>query len=645
MKYNNEKKYLIFLFCLTIFISFIPFFKIGFTTSDDFEYYLTYLKGDFWSDAWYYAQIAGRFYFLITKPFYSLPYLFDNFYFTKILQHGTLIISYLLFSWLIFKMFKSKNLAGFVLLLLVMNTLVTFNLHIPFIAYPVFFTFSFCLCIISVLLFLKYTETQNYKYVIFSAILFFITMLFYETYLVILSYMCLYIIIRSLKIRTWNGTYKNKLFYKEIIPFVSAGVLYVALYFIFRIFVTNSNNPDEFYLGTSFAKNFSLSHFFDILIKCTKINFPTQSFLYYHNYMHVNTLQIAGHNDNIWYLLTHAQPVIYVNAFIQCFIFVYFAKRIKNTISWRTILWGILFSLMASYSIHVLIGISDKYNSDWYSWMRGYVTSYYSYFGIMLFIAFCLYALIKIVYNNMKYRNISIALCTCMIFFVSFITGYTNDNLSKEWIRSKNRFDVIDYLIEHNVFDKIPENAIVYNEDLYNSYNMENVLGDDSKIDTYINIKTNRNIIFANNPESLSYLIEKHPQSSIYLINKKETIKNTELLLTMSPVDKNTILFNTENPFESATCKDASVYYYSPTKDFTLLLDFVNYDSINNIIVNHDTINLGRYNRIAIKSMNKNNPVTSVDIKSDNEMYVTRFSVSNMIPDMSPDIIIEDDKE
>lgn len=41
--------------------------------------------------------------------------------------------------------------------------------------------------------------------------------------------------------------------------------------------------------------------------------------------------------------------------------------------------------------------------------------------------------------------------------FVSFITGYTNDNLSKEWIRSKNRFDVIDYLIEHNVFDKIPE--------------------------------------------------------------------------------------------------------------------------------------------------------------------------------------------
>lgn len=122
----------------------------------------------------------------------------------------------------------------------------------------------------------------------------------------------------------------------------------------------------------------------------------------------------------------------------------------------------------------------------------------------------------------MKYRNISIALCTCMIFFVSFITGYTNDNLSKEWIRSKNRFDVIDYLIEHNVFDKIPENAIVYNEDLYNSYNLENVLGDDSKIDTYINIKTNRNIIFANNPESLSYLIEKHPQSSIYLINKKK---------------------------------------------------------------------------------------------------------------------------
>ena len=60
-------------------ISLIPFFSVGFTTADDLEYYLTMLRGDLFEDAQSYAQNTGRFYFLITKPIYSLVYWLDNF--------------------------------------------------------------------------------------------------------------------------------------------------------------------------------------------------------------------------------------------------------------------------------------------------------------------------------------------------------------------------------------------------------------------------------------------------------------------------------------------------------------------------------------------------------------------------------------
>ncbi len=640
MSDKNERIYIGFLICLTVIITLIPFFNIGFTSSDDLEFYLTCLKDDVWADAHRYAQSQGRFYFLIMKPFYALSYLFDNFCFTKIVQHGSLILSYSLFSWLVYKMFKSKALSGIVLLFLVMNTIVTFDLHIPFIAYPAFFTFSFSLCIISLLLFIKYTETQKYRYVLFSAALFFLVTLFYETYLIILSFICLYILIRNLKRKDRAKIYRDKVFYKEIVPFIVVGFLYVSLYFLYRYAIVKSLGPDSFYAGCSFAKDFSLKNFFMVLKGFTKINFPLQSYLYYQGECSFNSVLIEGHKNNIGYVLMHAQPVAYINALVQCFIFVYFTKKMENTIPWKTIIFGILFSLLAAYSIHTLIGISEKYNAEYYN-LRGYVTSYYSYFGIMLFIAFLFYALLKIVYKIKIVRQIATVVCTCLVFGVSIITNYTNDNLSKEWVRSQNRFKVIDCLAKQNAFDQIPENAIVYTEDLHYSHDWGKCLDKHNmKMEIYLAEKTKANVNFINNPASLATIVAEKPQLPIYLIDKKETIKNTEVLLTIAKVDKNSILFGQEKPFEQATCREASVYYYSPTKDFTLLLDFAERDSIREVLVNVDTVRLENNDRIAIRSRRKNNPITTAHIKSDQAMYATRFSVSNMVPDVSPGVCL-----
>ena len=102
-------KTLIFIFLgLTVVITLIPFFRVGFTTGDELEYYLTWLIGDLSANANIYAHGAGRFYFLITKPMYSLAYIGDNFCLTKVLQYTSLLLSFILFAVIIGKIFKSK---------------------------------------------------------------------------------------------------------------------------------------------------------------------------------------------------------------------------------------------------------------------------------------------------------------------------------------------------------------------------------------------------------------------------------------------------------------------------------------------------------------------------------------------------------
>ena len=88
----NLQPFLWFLFFLTIFLTLIPFFKIGLTNCDDLEYYLdAFVKN---SKRVGYAQHAGRFYFLITKPLYHVAYFIDNFYLTKVIQYGFVLNSH-----------------------------------------------------------------------------------------------------------------------------------------------------------------------------------------------------------------------------------------------------------------------------------------------------------------------------------------------------------------------------------------------------------------------------------------------------------------------------------------------------------------------------------------------------------------------
>ena len=177
MKTTAEKTkfFLLLAFFATTLLTLLPFFNIGFTTGDDFEYYNTASKS--FSDQWHlakeYSRYAGRFYFLFTKFFYYVPYWVDSFVFTKAVQYLSLILCYILFAYVVYKLFKSKTIAFVTYLFLILDTVVSSNIFIPTIAYPFFFSFSLIVFETGILLYINYKESGGYWRVILSAILFF----------------------------------------------------------------------------------------------------------------------------------------------------------------------------------------------------------------------------------------------------------------------------------------------------------------------------------------------------------------------------------------------------------------------------------------------------------------------------------------
>ena len=598
-----------FLFLLTIVLSLTPFFSVGLTCSDDLEYYFTLQKGGLLSDAQNYAEKAGRFYFLITKPIYSLVYLFDNFYFTKIVQHLSLLFSYGMFSYLIKKITKSSYFGLIIFLLLVSATPCTPNWHMPFIAYPFFFTFSFGLMCGAIVLYIRYIEEKTNKYLVWSAILWFVVSLFYETYILFLLFFCIFIFVKQIYKYGIKNIIIEKQFLKEILPFAAVGILYVTIYCLYRLSVENVYN------GSAIATDFKLKNFFIILTRCTKGALPMQAFLY--------------GDKTISYALTNASLIVYINALIQCFLLWWIFFKEKFEITRRTAIIIILVSVFVAYTAHSLIGIAEKYNSDWYSYMRGYVTTYYSYFGIMLAIGSILYLL------NLLFARWNIILYVVRflsiggLFLISVVIGYNNTNVSHNWERSQKRFDMVEYMINKGAFDDIPNNAILYDVELYNSGEGGTGLWWSHKWTEFINIKSERKFKedCKTNEEFYNRFLED-TLADVYVLHKKHTVRENEFLIALSRVNRNTINIEDKNPLLSATCDISNIFYYSPTKMFAFSFKTED-DGI--AVLDKDTIPVEKgYNIVNINSERQKDDITHFCISGKN-LLVNSFSVSNMV--------------
>ena len=631
-KYCSESQIMLwFLFLLTIILSLTPFFKIGFTTADEYEFYIRAQEGGLLTDAYWYARGAGRFYFLITKPLYHIPYLIDNFYFTKFIQYGTLLLSFVLFTIIIQKIFKQKELSILILLLLFSFLSVSQPFYfMPIISYPFFFTFSFSILLLSILFLLKYLETNKYKYLILSSFIFFLSLLFYETYLIFLFFVCIFILFQNVS-KQGKQVFTKKLFYKEIIPFIAIGIIYVTTYFLYR----QSLHENEIYNGTSFVADFNIRNFFKILWNYNLSALPTFTYHDSQNIIAANSLLETGHQYNFGYLLTHSKITSLVNAFLQGLLFFFLCHKMENRISWKKIVFTFFILILLTFSVHLLIAVSEKYNSsEWWSSHKGYVTTFYSYFFITSIICVIIYAGIKSCYKYKWLKNSFIIVATLFIFCVSIIIGYSNDHLSRDWERGQNCFKMVEEVLKIDVLDDLSEDAIIYSQDLKNvsSQMSQAIFLQLANWKNYIYIKTHKKWNICEKFPSFQEKFAENPQQDIYYFTYFDSPKTQDVLLVLSKINNESIkLEEGENLFNNATSNESKVYYYSANKDFIFQFVVPQYSEESIIMINNEIRNISNgINAIRIENDNKKNAVVSFTLKSDSPFLVKSFAVSNI---------------
>lgn len=605
---KQEKFIWILAYTVTAIITLLPFFQVGFTNCDDFIYYYTaHREIQYWlTDSKIYAQGAGRFYFLITKYFYYIPYLIDSYVWTKATQYIPLMGCYLLFSYIIYRIFKSQRLGALTFLLLIFSMSVGHeSFSIPT-AFPFYFSFSFLIFLCGILLFINYTEKNGYWRILVSALLLFISYLFYENYLVFTILFGCCILVRNWRHSGFIQTLKSKAFYREIVPYVAVVALYMILYLGYRHYLIRTIDDISIYDGATIAHNFSLANFFTILSNFTFYTLPCRTYWLEHvrTILAENSTLISGHYNNIFYILTHAPAVAYINALLQvCLLGFIIQKADFKKISWTSIVIGIVTAMLFALSAHILIAIAEKYNADCASWMQTYVTSFYSYFGLMVVFAILIAASIKIC----SVRHIRYIVCSvwCVMFFLGAVLSYyTNDLLSKEWKKTQNRITVTELVAQDNFFDKIPEDALIYTTDApicevgYMCFIQKNVP---------------KHFHFAFNQEELLQERSSSPDNALYFIQTAESEKQGELLMAFSHITH----LDTCNILNTVA-DEADIYYYSPTKDYVLFY---------NINTGTDSAQTKAVN---VFSCDKHKKITHVNIQ-ETGLDPLGFSISNMI--------------
>lgn len=558
---TKNRGYLYLAFFVIALITFFPLFFTGFATADDFHYYLVTRNSRIMSDSSMFAQLAGRFYFYIVMPVYSLPYIVDNMAVVKLFQFIPLIVCFLLFARIIFMSTKSKEMSWIFLLISLMTMQISRHTSL-FVAYPFYFTFSFSMLLVSFILLLQYFEARKKALLIWAALFFAVGLLFYETYILFLFFAGVTILYYNIKDRnsTWDIVKKSAV---QFLPFLLIGIIYITAYFIFRVYY-----PSQ-YAGTNFGtKEITLVTFFQVIWKLSVSAFPMTIYETTHNLFHDKSELVNGYSPVLLNLFLSAQVEWIVKGILVSFIG-YKLLLALPVLKFKWLLVSALMSVLLVFMPHIPLALTEKYTFyALHGNMLGYVTTFFSSFGAMLLIILLLNFLINLFNFNRLLKQTLTVLFVFGFFLCSLLTDFSNHAVAKD-IRSANlRFNAIDELLKTDEFKSVPVGSPFYGRDLWDnpSYSAASLTEQGFNWFEYFEAKTGK--VYPVGREDTIFLAysKRVPQVPWY-IAMRQAEKSEDISLVLARMAPLQPLDSVVNHFADR----ATVLYYSPYKIFTLI--------------------------------------------------------------------------
>ncbi len=552
---KTEKVFLFLLLSSITAIVLIPFIKTGIATGDDAEFLISGLIKNYKSDAVNYAERAGRFYFLLTKPLYNLPYLIHNLIVIKTINIILLTINLILLSAIIKQLFNNKWIT-YLLYILLLTFITIKGRNNPIVSFQWYFTGSFIFVLSSIYYALKYSKSYTKKHRILSIVFFVTGLIFYEVYLLYAPLIILSSLNYSNKIR--HAFIKNKLsnIIKVSTPFFITGLVYVISYFAYRLYYP----PD--YSGTSIANGFKFYDGLNTIFDLSRGAYPCYFFFFGKSvFWHTSPL-LKNHIQNLGYILETANYLWYIKAIVIGSISFVFLNSMKIK-EIKRILIIFIAAVLFIYIPQIPLALTEKYTYQ-YPGMDNYITTLFGFFSVVFAITI-IFSLVSFLQNSII-KRVLITIIGIVISIGSILTDYINYHAVKDLQQPLYTFKCIDEFIETDEFKSLPENAFVYSPNLYKNSKISYMYSQGYKWDNYIHLKTNKNIKFIKSKNKLINALN-NKRENIYYLKYNYSKKDMDRFIAFGPISQKSIVdsINTIILSDSIVC-----YNYSSYKDFTI---------------------------------------------------------------------------
>ena len=604
-------------------ITIFPLFSTGLGCGDDIHNYLTARKGDYFHIANWLARTAGRFYFILVYPFYDLPYIGDNIAITKLFQLVPLISCFIIFAIILFSITKSKEFS-FLFLLLSLSLSQISGHTCLFITYPFFFTFSFSLLLLSFLFLLHYLEKKKKLLLVCSVILFALGLLFYEVYILFLLFVAMIIITNKFsKEYTLVNHLKNS--FILFIPYLCVAIVYLVAYLVFR-----SYHPST-YDGTMMAfEGFKWSSFFHVLWSLSYTSFPLTVFKLSGTLFTEKSGLVHGYSPVVLQLILNARVEWIVKGLLVSISGFLLMMSIMKP-GTKFLLRGIFASILLIFAPHIPLALTTKYVYYTTVGMLGYVTTFFSLFGVMLLITLLVNFFIALVNFNFIVKKIAGIALMVVLFSISVMTDFSNYHIARDTHCANIRFYAVDELVKSEQFREIPEGSKFYANDLYinASHTARNLTEQSFSWSQYIyeKIKTNYDMI---QEEKAFRESASDTTKELYYINMKQAFKTDDLSIALGQIDHSAF----KDSIIGASVNRALITYYSTYKYFTISFRCNPASSKDKIPlkINHlsDTIQAGTTITFSIFNTKQFQPATIFTIEAE-AIDLKSVIISNMI--------------
>lgn len=517
---KEKKDYLPLIFCLLLFFwTLVPLITGAFGVMDDYNYYSRLHLDTAFHHAHASATRQGRFHQLFMIPIFNqwLPYALNDLFIASAINLLLIGIDLILLAVFLKKLVSSENDRGifyFVLIFL----LITLNIHghySPLTSYPINFSFSLLILLLSYLFLLQHFETGKKWLYSLSVGCYLFALVFSELYILYLPILLLL---------TWKSTDNfKKIWNHPAVPYLIGVFCYLVVYFCWKIYTHDATA--RHYPGNRLADDLSLSKIGETILSFSQPGTPLYFFFMDRDTMYLNSYLTEGHHQDLWYTILHAKTEWLAKGILVA-VLIYFILQKIVVKSRRKLMISLLVAAAFIFVPNFLISLTSQY-IGWGRWENYYVYSFYSYLGFASLIALLFIYLVSLI-NNQFLRVAYCSLIALLFFIVTVANDYINFHVTYSIHKAERCNMALHSLMQSKEFRAIPNHSIIAAPDLMQQYT--------DVFYFYWNEKTLREYVLINSGKDLVF--RKNTDSAAYYIGYTQLDKSESHYLTLSKITK-----------------------------------------------------------------------------------------------------------